>query len=170
MSSNGMYSSLVKNNPEKYPSRMGKSWKAEEVNQLLAEVQAKKTHQEMATIHERTVGGITSRLRDIAADYYMNRNMQVEICQQLTGLSKMEILETVAKRTEIQERKAEKEEKTQKKSLPNSVSQQSQNTELKEILEIVRDMQKTLNDFIEGRYVRVKNPLQSKKVEMKPTP
>ncbi len=170
MSSNGMYSSLVKNNPEKYPTRMGKSWKAEEVNQLLAEVHSKKTHQEMATIHERTVGGIVSKLRSIAADYYMNQNMEVEICQQLTGLSKMEILETVAKRTEIEERKAEKIEKTSNKSLPTPIIQQESNTELKEILKIVRDMQKTLNDFIEGRYVRVKNPLQVKKVEMKPTP
>jgi hypothetical protein len=166
-----MFTSLAEKNPEKYPSRMGKSWKADEINQLLAEVQDKKTHQEMATIHERTVGGIVSRLRDIAADYYMNRNMQVEVCQQLTGLSKMQILETVAKRTEIQERKAEKVLKTEKKIVPLPLPSQLENhSELKEILQIVRDMQKKLDDFIEGRYVRVKNPLQPKKVEMKPYP
>jgi hypothetical protein len=48
----------------------GKSWKEDEIIQLLLEVRQKKTVQTIAEIHQRTVGGIRSRLRVLAWEYH----------------------------------------------------------------------------------------------------
>jgi hypothetical protein len=50
------YSSKLK------PVRMGKAWDDDEILQLLTSIRKKKTIDEISEIHQRTPGGIVSRL------------------------------------------------------------------------------------------------------------
>lgn len=59
----------LKTSGTEYPPALGKSWKTEEINQLLQERAAGKTIDEIAKIHGRTPGGIDSRLRKIVLMY-----------------------------------------------------------------------------------------------------
>ena len=75
----------------KYPARMGKGWDQEEIVKLLDSIRNKKSIEEIATEHERTVGGINSRRRGIATDYYFNNNLSIDKIQKFTGLTGEEI-------------------------------------------------------------------------------
>ena len=103
-----MYQQLIANNPEKYPSRMGKKWEESEVHTLLGCIQDNKTHEEIAQAHSRTMGGIRSKLRDIAATSYFDHTMTIESIQGLTGLTEEEIKDSIAKRVYIREQKQQK--------------------------------------------------------------
>jgi hypothetical protein len=80
------------------PTRNGKVWNDDEVLQLLTGVQKKKTIQELAEKHERTPGGIHSKLRAIAADYYFNENRPLDQIAKFTGLDIESISDAIAKR------------------------------------------------------------------------
>jgi hypothetical protein len=95
---NSMYSKLVESNPVKYPANIGKVWLDDEIVRLLKSVKDKKTHNEIATEHGRTLGGIVSRLKSIAADYYFDDLMSIDDIQQMTGLNKKKISNAIANR------------------------------------------------------------------------
>jgi hypothetical protein len=82
------------------PSRVGKIWDEEEIKKLLSSIQKKKSVEEIAKEHERTVGGIESCIRKLATDYHFNDNRSIEEIQKFTGLSKDEI-ELAIKRRDI---------------------------------------------------------------------
>lgn len=103
-----MYQQLITNDPDKYPSRMGKKWEESEVNTLLGFIQDNKTHEEIAQAHSRTVGGIRSRLREIAATSYIEHKMPIESIEGLTGLTSEEIKDSIAKRAYAREQKQQK--------------------------------------------------------------
>jgi len=81
-----------------YPSRMGKTWKDEEVKDLLNSIKSKKSIEMIASIHQRTEGGIIGKLKDVAVDYYIYHNKQVDEIEIYTGLSKEVILEAIQKK------------------------------------------------------------------------
>lgn len=83
--------------PSNYPSRMGQSWKEEEVVKLLRSIQKKKSIEEIAHEHERTVGGIASRIQTLAVEYHYNDKRPIEEIQKYTGLSKEQIVTAIAK-------------------------------------------------------------------------
>jgi hypothetical protein len=80
------------------PSRCGKAWSSEEIQQLLKEVRRKETHNQIASTHERTVGGIRARLKGLAADYYFNDNRPLEEIMKFTGLDSETISDAISKR------------------------------------------------------------------------
>lgn len=80
------------------PARNGKPWRDDEILQLLKSVQKKKTTEELAEEHQRTPGGIRSRLREIAADYYFNENKPLEQIAKITGLDIDSISDAISKR------------------------------------------------------------------------
>lgn len=82
----------------KHPSRIGQPWKDEEIEKLLRNIQKKKTMEEIAKEHERTIGGIYSRIREIAADYHFNDNRPIEEIQKYTGITKEEIEDAIKRR------------------------------------------------------------------------
>ena len=93
------------------PLNKGKPWGNDEVVQLLKEVQKKVSIDDIALRHKRTVGGIHSRLREIAADYYFNDERPMEQIIKYTGLSEEEILDAIERRKiriRISEEKQEK--------------------------------------------------------------
>ena len=82
----------------KYPSRRGQPWEDDEIVKLLTSVQKKKTVEQIATEHQRTVNGINIRLRELAADYHFNDNRPIEEIQKFTGFTKEQVEEAILKR------------------------------------------------------------------------
>jgi len=85
--------------PSKYPARMGKAWRDDEVLKMLVAVKKGKSVAEMATTHERTEGGIVSKLRALATDYHFNDGKSIEEIVAITGLSPDSIEDAIQRRT-----------------------------------------------------------------------
>lgn len=99
-----------------YPSRMGQAWSADEENRLLESIKRNTQIKQIAIQHERTPGGIASRLRAIAFNLH-KAGTSIEEIQTITGLT-LEIVEDAIKRREdAQKRKEEKKERTTRKKL-----------------------------------------------------
>ena len=101
-----MYVKMVENDASKYPGRMGQKWEQEEVQKLLASIKEKKPISEIATEHERTIGGIKSELKKLAADYWFKDKKLLEEIVKLTGLPKEDIELAIKKREAAIEAKA----------------------------------------------------------------
>jgi hypothetical protein len=69
------------------PARNGAPWKDDETIKMLMGIQKKKTIKELAAEHERTTGGIHSRLKALAVDYFYNDKKPVAEIEKITGLS-----------------------------------------------------------------------------------
>ena len=148
-------------------ANVGKVWSEEERKKLLEEISKGLAIKTIAENHQRMVGGITSKLKEIAADYYYNNELPIEKIQKFTGLSKEDIIDSISKR-------AWKEEQKKNKALQNpkavkavkvnqtdvlSIPPENNRNELKEILEVLKDIQSTLHDFVKGNYVKIKKPV-----------
>ena len=59
-------------------SRMGKRWNEEETIKLLKSIQMKKSIEEIAKEHDRTIGGINSHIEKMATDYHFNDKRSIE--------------------------------------------------------------------------------------------
>ncbi len=94
-----LYQGMAQRDPTKYPARMGKKWDDEEDIKLLTSIQENKSIADIAAEHERTIGGINSRRKGLAADYWFNDKMPIEEIMTITGLSKEEIEDTIQRRT-----------------------------------------------------------------------
>ena len=62
-------------------TNVGKPWSEEEIKKLLDGVSKGYSIKTIAENHKRMPGGITSRLRQIAADYYYNNELPIEKIQ-----------------------------------------------------------------------------------------
>lgn len=109
----------------KYPYRLGAPWKDEELIQLLTSVKNKESIQEIAKKHSRTEGGIISRLRVLAAEYYTNDDKSIEEIKVITGLDKDSIIDAIQRRELADRRKenrqAQKQEIQQFEAEPNKI-------------------------------------------------
>lgn len=121
---------------------MGKPWKSEEQEQLLKGIQDKIQMEDIAKAHKRTIGGIRSRLREIAANYYLKESKPInEICV-LTGLSKDDVIDGINRREHRDELKANKKPKANPKS---------ESSELQEILVLLKTIEKRVSDYIKEK-------------------
>ena len=84
--------------PTKYPERMGMKWEDEEVLKLLSSIKQKKSIEEISLEHKRTIGGINSQRKKIAAEYYFNDKKTIEEIMKYTGLTKEEIEDTIERK------------------------------------------------------------------------
>jgi len=80
------------------PARNGVQWKDEEVIKMLMAIRKKKTVKEIADVHERTTGGIQSKLKSLAVDYFYNDAKSISEIEKITGLSGKVIQEAVDKK------------------------------------------------------------------------
>jgi hypothetical protein len=117
---------LKQQNPEKYPENMGKAWSDEEVIELLLAIRDKKTIEEIAEKHKRTVGGITCKLDQLAWEYH-TEGKTIEQIQKYTGLSKDKVLDAITKQ---EVRKANKEKKKEKKCKIQDIEQRQTKLEI----------------------------------------
>ena len=130
-----LFLTMVEKDPSKYPARMGKKWDDAEVLKLLKSIQKKKSISDIAIEHERTIGGINSERRKLAADYWFNDKRPVEEIIKFTGLTKNEIEEAIRKRD------ANNEFKQTKKAIEELLEPPS---DMKEVITILKDIQSKL--------------------------
>jgi hypothetical protein len=138
-----------------HPAKRGKPWLDDEILQLLQNVRKKKTVEEIAEQHQRTVGGITSRLRELAALYH-DEGRPMEDIIRFTGLTEEVINDSVARRKiaeEIQKKRAET------KAI-NNAGNYAKNSQYKfvdippqpkmtDVMEILKDIQEKLAFVLE---------------------
>jgi hypothetical protein len=124
-----------------YPSRMGQAWEEAEVVKLLKLVQKKKTIKEISEIHQRTEGGITCKLKSLAADYYIYDEKPIDVIEKYTGLSKEAILEAIEKK-QYRNFLTKKEKKV-------ITSSESHEPSLNEIMAVMKDIQHKMNVILE---------------------
>jgi hypothetical protein len=86
---------LVEENPDKYPAKLGQPWTVEEETLLLAAIAEKKTFDQIATEHERTLGGIKARLQVIAKRMHEVDGKNMEEIMTATGLEQHAVIKAV---------------------------------------------------------------------------
>ncbi len=133
------------------PARQGKPWMDEEVQQLLQAIKRKESIEKIAAAHQRTTGGITARLRQLAADYYFNDNRPIEEIMRFTGLDKDIISDAISRRQWQMDLK----EKKQKQSIQSSVVDASPPNEIKReymtsVLVEIRDMMREMLELMKA--------------------
>jgi len=87
----------ISNEDKEYPSNMGQKWNDEEETLLLQELNDNIDIEIIAQKHNRTIGGINSRRREIAYKMYLKNISIHEIIRQ-TKLDNNSIEETIKKR------------------------------------------------------------------------
>jgi len=87
----------ISNEDTEYPSNMGQKWSDEEEILLLEELNNNIDIEIIAQKHNRTIGGINSRRREIAYKMYL-KNVSVEEIIRQTKLDNNYIEETIKKR------------------------------------------------------------------------
>jgi len=136
---------------------MGKAWKDDELLQLLKEVKDQIPRLDIAKAHKRTVGGIVSRLRSLAADYYLNDSKPINDIMIITGLPKDDIIDAINKKEYRDELKA-------KKTKENKVSEEdilsktlkpkpNESSELQEILVLLKSIEKRVEKYIQEKSI-----------------
>ena len=131
--------------PAKYPSRLGQPWKEDEAMKLLVSIQKKKSIEEIAKEHDRTVGSINAYIHKLAADYHFNDKRPLEEIQTFTGLTKAQVEDAIKKR-EIKEAV----KKISKTTAHNAIimEKEKQPTML-EVMALLKDIQSKLNTLLE---------------------
>jgi len=87
----------ISNEDREYPSNMGQKWSDEEEILLLEELNNNIDIEIIAQKHNRTIGGINSRRREIAYKMYL-KNVSIEEIIRQTKLDNNSIEETIKKR------------------------------------------------------------------------
>lgn len=151
------FKKLKEENPTRFVN-LGKSWKDDEIAQLLSEVQKNMTHDDIAEAHGRTVGSISSRLKTIAADYHFNDEMPIDKIIKYTKLDPSDVADAISKRQyEINKNKV----KAEKKLIPEVAQANVQrgvtgddfyNT-MNELLVVAKDIQRMMKDFHADTFV-----------------
>ena len=118
----------------KYPTRMGKPWKEEEVNRLLESIQKNTSIELIAATHERTVGGIQAELRKLAVIYF-NQKRPIKDIVRLTGLTEEQVEDAVLKRSKP---KPTSEPKAKPTPAPDTI-------DMKEVVLLLKDIQSKLD-------------------------
>ena len=158
---------LKAENPEKY-ANLGKAWSEEEIVKLLACVQKKMNHADIAEKHGRTVGSISSRLKAIAADYHFNNKRPLVDIMKYTGLSAEQISDAIAKR-QYQIDMAEKKKEARAtiinpavkmdiildstEDVPRKGTRDEFYTVISELLVVAKDIQRMMKDFHSDTFV-----------------
>jgi len=126
-------------------SRMGKRWHEEETIKLLKSIQMKKSIEEIAKEHDRTIGGINSHIEKMATDYHFNDKRSIEEIEKFTGLTKEEIEFAIKKREykdaakKLSEPKVVEKKKIIEEELPTML----------EVVSLLKDIQSKLNMLLE---------------------
>jgi hypothetical protein len=140
---------------------MGKAWKDEEVIQLLKEVKSQMPHEEIAKAHKRSVGGIVSRLRSLASDYYLNDSKSINEIMVITGLPKDDIIDAINRREYRDELKAEKTKNKVKKTVSEEEilsktlkpTPKKESSELQEILILLKSIETRVEKYVKEKSI-----------------
>jgi len=131
--------------PSKYPARLGQPWQEDEIVKLLTSIQKKKSVGEIAKEHERTVGSITSYIKKLAIEYYLNDKRPISEIQKFTGLTKEQIEDSVQKH--LLKNTANK--RVNNKVVKNTIVSEEELPTMLEVVSLLKDIQEKLNTLLE---------------------
>lgn len=132
---------LQQRNPNiEYPSYLGKLWSKEEEDLLLTRIKDNIDINVIASTHNRTVGGIRSRIREIAYKLYKANVSIIEISNK-TKLSELEINDIIKRRGVVKNHKNDNSDIVEIKNEINELKR-----DVKEILRLMN----ALYDFEES--------------------
>jgi len=127
--------------PSKYPARIGKPWKEDEILKLLNSIKQKKSIETIAAEHERTVGGINSYRRKLAVDYHFNDQRPMEQIERFTGLTREEIEEAIQRHASKPSKKPKNQEEEVQEEQPGPT--------MTEVMAALKDIQVKLNYLLD---------------------
>ncbi len=136
------------------PLRHGKPWSDDEIQKLLQAVRRKETPAQIAEAHERTQGGIRSRLRELAADYYFNDNRPLDDIAKFTGLDLETITDAISKRQyamDMKEKKIQSQVLAKPAVIPIVSEPQQKREYMTSLLVEIRDMMKEMLDIVKSK-------------------
>jgi hypothetical protein len=134
------------------PLRKGKPWPNDEILQLLQNVRKKKSHEEIAAEHQRTTGGITSKLRELAADYHYNDGRPIEEIQRYTGLAKEVIQDAIMQRKMSMTYKEQRVRDRIEKKI-NATTRVAAAPTLADIMKELADIKRVLQDVLAAKTI-----------------
>ena len=155
---------LKAQDPERY-ANVGKAWSEEEIIKLLACVQKKMNHVDIAEKHARTENSILCQLKSIAADYYFNDERPLADIVKFTGLSAEQISDAIAKRqyrNDTAEKKKEakasvnpaiKMNVLDSSDVPRKGTRDEFYNVISELLDVAKDIQRMMKDFHADTFV-----------------
>jgi hypothetical protein len=130
----------LKNPDKEYPSNIGQKWTDEEEKLLLEELSKNIDVQIIAQSHNRTIGGITTRLKHIAYKMHSNNDPVEEIILK-TKLTEQQIKEIVKKREPPKEIKIQSKMENDIDEIKNEIK------DLKNNIKVLTDMIIAIYDF-----------------------
>ena len=141
-----MLKMLKLQNPDKeYPSNVGQKWFDDEETLLLEELNKNIDIETIAQNHNRTIGGINARCRQIAYNLYLKNVCMEEIIEK-TKLDEECIKETINRRKNYQKIKTTETKKPI--SLQNDVKEmKNEIKELKNTIKELVEMMKAVYEF-----------------------
>jgi len=142
---------LKSTNPDKeYPSNIGQRWSDEEEITLLDELNKNIDIEIIAQNHNRTIGGINSRRREIAYKMYL-KNISMEEIIEKTKLDETNILLTIDKKKNYDIKIKDKVKETKKViSIENEIFEmKNEIKELKSTIKELIEMIKSIYEFVE---------------------
>jgi len=142
---------LKSTNPDKeYPSNIGQRWSDEEEITLLDELNKNIDIEIIAQNHNRTIGGINSRRREIVYKMYL-KNISMEEIIEKTKLDETNILLTIDKKKNYDIKIKDKVKETKKViSIENEIFEmKNEIKELKSTIKELIEMIKSIYEFVE---------------------
>jgi len=133
----------IKNPDKEYPSNIGQKWTTEEELLLLEELNKDTDIEIIAKDHNRTIGGINSRRREIAYKMYL-KNVSIEKIVEETKLNIECIEQTIEKR----QNSNQKNNKKYTQLMKNDVAEMKNDIkELKNTIKELVEMLKAVYEF-----------------------
>jgi len=132
--------------PSQYPKRLGQPWKEGEIKRLLCSIQQKKSVEEIAEEHQRTVSGIQCYIKKLAVEYHVHHNMPMEEIERSTGLTREQIEDAIQKQGQKGKNTGAKEPKEPKESKKHK---QSKEPTMAEMALLLTDIQAKLAMLLE---------------------
>ena len=140
-----MYRVMADHKPEMYPERMGEKWGSDEITKLLSSIENKTSIEDIAKEHRRTVGGINTRRRCLAVDYWFNEKKSKDEIMRITGLTLADIDDAIKRKESALRLKKIIEEN--KNEIPNT-TESLQSKEIAELKEEVLSLKKDVKEML----------------------
>lgn len=138
----------ISNEDKEYPSNMGQKWNDEEEALLLQELNDNIDIETIAQKHNRTLGGINSRRREIAYKMYL-KNVSIDEIIRQTKLDNNSIEETIKKKQNNNSKKIKTKEVDNVFISINKNDYIELQNDIKNMKDDIKQIKNTLKELVE---------------------
>jgi len=138
----------ISNEDKEYPSNMGQKWNDEEEALLLHELNDNIDIETIAQKHNRTLGGINSRRREIAYKMYL-KNVSIDEIIRQTKLDNNSIEETIKKKQNNNSKKIKTKEVDNVFISINKDNYIELQNDIKNMKDDIKQIKNTLRELVE---------------------